>query len=143
MKHLKGLVLAEFAASLVSTAALPASTRATELYQGTESGVAAVKAGTQVRASLVETEQILTTEGIPFETCTGGELIGKVAGTGSSTTTASISLESVTWLGWAEPTHTNNQRRTRSSSRYGHYRRHSHREENALKPDHHSVRLCL
>jgi len=108
MQHVKILGLAALAAMAVMAFVGAGTASATALYSGaTKLGV-----GTEIVATLSGSASLTTTEGTVLDTCTGGEVKGKITDAGgyhSATethTTVKGNIEALTWTNCTEPTTT-------------------------------------
>jgi cytoskeletal protein CcmA (bactofilin family) len=107
MKYLKILGLAAIAAAALM--AFAGSASATVLCANNASTTACSSkyaAGTVIESSLSASATLETTGGTVLDTCTGGKVNGKVENAGSSTTTVSGKITSLTWEGCTKETKT-------------------------------------
>ena len=103
MKHLKFLGLVALAAMAVMAFAA-ASASATGLYKN-HSTSERLGVGAEIKSSLTGSAKLTTTGGTLLDTCTGGEVNGKITNAGG-TGPVEGSIEALTWTGCTEPTET-------------------------------------
>jgi hypothetical protein len=109
MKYVKTAGLLAFASAALVALMGTGSASATVLCNNNTSTTACsskIAAGTEIKSKLTGSAVLETTGGTTLDTCTGGEVNGKVENAGSSTTTVSGKNSAVTWSGCTVETKT-------------------------------------
>jgi hypothetical protein len=109
MKYLKMLGLAAVAAMALMAFVGAGTASATKLCKNSTSTVVCSEpygVGTEIKSKLTGSAILETTGGTTLDTCTGGEVNGKIEKEGSATATVSGKNSAITWTGCSVPTTT-------------------------------------